>query len=80
MSHATIFVLDQDRAKKFYVEKLGFECKNDVTMDEMGGFRWLTVSPPNQSDLEIVLMPVREGPALDADSAAKLRGLSRAGG
>ena len=59
MSHATIYVLDQDQAKAFYVGKLGFEVKVDHTMPT--GFRWLTVSPKGQPDLEIILMKVGSG-------------------
>src|SRR6185436_6212172 len=72
LSHATIYVLDQDRAKEFYVGKLGFEVRTDATM---GDFRWLTVGPKGQPDLEIVLMPIKPGPMLDADRAAKVRAL-----
>jgi catechol 2,3-dioxygenase-like lactoylglutathione lyase family enzyme len=43
MSHATIYVLDQDVAKDFYVGKLGFEVKVDSSLPN--GFRWLTVAP-----------------------------------
>ena len=59
MSHATIYVLDQDVAKDFYVEKLGFEVKVDQSLPT--GFRWLTVAPKGQSDLEIILMKVGSG-------------------
>jgi catechol 2,3-dioxygenase-like lactoylglutathione lyase family enzyme len=38
-----LWVLDQDEALKFYTEKLGMEVRQDVTMAEMGNFRWLTV-------------------------------------
>jgi catechol 2,3-dioxygenase-like lactoylglutathione lyase family enzyme len=54
MSHATIYVLDQDQAKDFDVGKLGFEVKVDHSMPT--GFRWLTVAPKGQSELEIILM------------------------
>jgi catechol 2,3-dioxygenase-like lactoylglutathione lyase family enzyme len=57
MSHSAIFVLDQDVAKDFYVNKLGFEVKMDESMPN--GFRWLTVSPKGQPDLEIILMKVQ---------------------
>ncbi|HYF64836.1 MAG TPA: VOC family protein, partial [Herpetosiphonaceae bacterium] len=53
LSHATVYVLDQDAAYDFYVNKLGFEVRTDVTID--GGFRWLTVGPKGQRDLELVL-------------------------
>ncbi len=56
LSHTTLFVLDQDKAFDFYVNKLGFTVNTDATMEN--GYRWLTVSPPEQPDLEVVLMPV----------------------
>jgi catechol 2,3-dioxygenase-like lactoylglutathione lyase family enzyme len=64
LSHACLFVLDQDRAKEFYTEKLGFEVRSDVRMgaDFSGageGFRWLTVGPPDQPDVEMILADPR---------------------
>ena len=56
LSHTSLFVLDQDKAYDFYVNKLGFKVNTDATMDN--GYRWLTVNPPDQPDLEIVLMPI----------------------
>ena len=56
MSHTPIFVRNQDSAYDFYVNKLGFEVRTDATME--GGFRWLTVGPATQPDLEIILMPI----------------------
>jgi catechol 2,3-dioxygenase-like lactoylglutathione lyase family enzyme len=53
LSHATIYVRDQEKAHDVYVNKLGFIVKTDMKMDN--GFRWLTVAPPQQPDLEIVL-------------------------
>lgn len=55
LSHTSLFVNDQDKAYDFYVNKLGFKVNTDATMDN--GFRWLTVNPPEQPDLEIVLFP-----------------------
>jgi catechol 2,3-dioxygenase-like lactoylglutathione lyase family enzyme len=60
MSHSAIFVLDQDVAKDFYVNKLGFEVSMDQSMPN--GFRWLTVSPKGQPDLQIILMKVAPSP------------------
>ena len=60
MSHSAIFVLDQDIAKDFYVNKLGFEVSMDQSMPN--GFRWLTVSPKGQPDLQIILMKVAPSP------------------
>ena len=62
LSHATIYVLDQDEALKFYRDKLGFEVRTDATMDS--GFRWLTVSPKTQPELEIVKVTPRYYPEL----------------
>ncbi|HKD84012.1 MAG TPA: VOC family protein [Terriglobales bacterium] len=59
MSHSIIHVLDQDVAKEFYVDKLGFEVKVDASLPN--GFRWLTVAPKGQADLEIILMKVGSG-------------------
>jgi predicted enzyme related to lactoylglutathione lyase len=64
LSHSAIFVLDQDVAKDFYVNKLGFELKMDESMPN--GFRWLTVSPKGQSDMEIILMKVQPSPFTDS--------------
>jgi len=77
MSHTPIFVLDQDEALDFYKNKLGFEVRTDATMDN--GFRWLTVSPKEQPDLEIILMKVEKGIAWDEQSAGKLKELVQAG-
>jgi len=55
LSHTSLFVNDQEKAYDFYVNKLGFKVNTDATMDN--GFRWLTVSPPEQPDLEVVLFP-----------------------
>ena len=65
MSHSAIFVLDQDVAKDFYVNKLGFEVNMDESMPN--GFRWLTVSPKGQSDLQIILMKVAPPPGEFSD-------------
>jgi catechol 2,3-dioxygenase-like lactoylglutathione lyase family enzyme len=59
LSHTSFFVNDQDRAYDFYVNKLGFKVHTDVKMEN--GFRWLTLNPPDQPDLEVVLLPV-DGP------------------
>ena len=55
LSHVTLFVLDQEKAHEFYVGKLGFTVNTDATMGN--GFRWLTVTPPDQPELEIALVP-----------------------
>ena len=76
MSHVCQYVLDQDSAKTFYTEKLGFEVRNDVLMGESfegagAGLRWLTVSPPGQPDVEIILADC--GMGHDRGTADQLR-------
>jgi catechol 2,3-dioxygenase-like lactoylglutathione lyase family enzyme len=68
VSHVTFFVLDQEKAREFYVDKLGFKVNTDVKMEN--GFRWLTVNPPDQPDLEIALLNPLEGLGYDAEVKA----------
>jgi len=75
-SHSTVYVLDQDRAKDFYVNKLGFECRDDA---RMGPFRWLTVGPKTQPDVRIILMGIAASPMMSEENAAMLRKLVEAG-
>jgi catechol 2,3-dioxygenase-like lactoylglutathione lyase family enzyme len=77
LSHTTIYVVDQEEALKFYRDKLGFEVRDDQTMDN--GFRWVTVGPKTQPDLRIVLMALKESPMLGADKVAALRNLLQSG-
>ncbi|MBO0700738.1 MAG: VOC family protein [Zavarzinella sp.] len=77
LNHTTVYVLDQDESLKFYRDKLGFEVRIDATMDN--GFRWLTVGPKTQPELEIILMKVAEGPLWDAETIKTLRELIRKG-
>jgi catechol 2,3-dioxygenase-like lactoylglutathione lyase family enzyme len=77
LSHATVWVLNQDSAYDFYVNKLGFEVRDDHKMDN--GFRWLTVGPKGQPDLNIVLMPTDPSPMMDQETSDALRGLIRKG-
>ena len=75
IAHAQVWVLDQDEALAFYTEKLGMEVRSDVTIDEMGDFRWLTVSPPGQDDIAIVLMAIPGPPMMDDATTEQLRDL-----
>jgi catechol 2,3-dioxygenase-like lactoylglutathione lyase family enzyme len=78
ISHMNVWVEDQDEAKDFYMEKLGFEVREDATLDEYGGYRWLTVGPPDQPDVSVILSaPVP--PALDEESAKKIMALVASG-
>ena len=76
LSHTTIWVLDQESARTFYVDKLGFEVRTD---QNMGSFRWLTVGPKAQKDFELILMKVAPGPMVDDAAAEALRLLVKKG-
>jgi catechol 2,3-dioxygenase-like lactoylglutathione lyase family enzyme len=78
LSHSSIYVLDQERAYNFYVNILGFKVHTDAPLGD-SGFRWITVTPPDQPDLEITLMPVAEGMMSSPESAAQLRSLVEKG-
>jgi catechol 2,3-dioxygenase-like lactoylglutathione lyase family enzyme len=73
LSHTSIYVLNQQSAYDFYVNKLGFKVHTDAPMGE--GMRWLTVCPPEQPELEITLMPVQEGMIFTKESAELMRSL-----
>ncbi len=77
LSHATVYVDDQDAAHDFYVNKLGFEVRTDHKMDN--GFRWLTVGPKEQKDVEIVLMKPSVGPMFDEEDVEALKRLAQKG-
>jgi catechol 2,3-dioxygenase-like lactoylglutathione lyase family enzyme len=77
MSHATIYVTNQDLALEFYRDKLGFKVITDATMD--GGFRWLTVAPNGQPDFEIILMEPKPGFMFEEEAANQLRALIAGG-
>ena len=76
LAHATIYVKDHEEALQFYTQSLGFEVRSDMTMD---GFRWLTVAPKDQKDLELVLMEPKPGFLFDEESAAMLQKLLKKG-
>ncbi|MBL4685686.1 MAG: VOC family protein [Nannocystaceae bacterium] len=72
LSHASIYVEDQDAALEFYTKKLEFEVRMDA---KMAGFRWLTVGPKDQKDVEIVLMSITGGPLRDEETIAQMKAL-----
>ena len=76
---AQVWVHDQDEALAFYTQKLGMEVREDVTLAEMGDFRWLTVGPVGQPDMAIVLMAVPGPPMMDDETALQLRDLMAKG-
>ena len=72
IANAQLWVHDQDEALAFYTEKLGMELRDDITMPELGGFRWLTVGPVGQPDVALVLMTVPGPPVFDEETAKEL--------
>ena len=75
LTHTQVWVHDQDEALAFYTEKLGLELREDVTVPEMGNFRWLSVGVPGQPDVAITLMAVPGPPVFDEDTQRKLKEL-----
>jgi catechol 2,3-dioxygenase-like lactoylglutathione lyase family enzyme len=74
-----IWVHDQDEALAFYTDKLGFEVREDVTMPEMGNFRWLAVGPVGQDDFSVVLMAVPGEPVMEPDTREQVLDLAAKG-
>src|SRR3954454_21880052 len=75
ITNAQLWVHDQDEALAFYTEKVGMEVRADVTVPEMGNFRWLTVGPAGQQDFSIVLMAIPGPPVMDAETGDEVRNL-----
>ena len=75
IANAQLWVHDQDEALAVYTEKLGFSVQADVTVPELGNFRWLTVSPAGQDDMSIVLMAIPGPPVFDDETAGQVRTL-----
>jgi catechol 2,3-dioxygenase-like lactoylglutathione lyase family enzyme len=79
ISTAQLWVHDQDAALEFYTQKLGMEVRSDVTMPELGDFRWLTVGAPGQPEPAIVLMAIPGPPVFDEHTADQVRELMAKG-
>jgi catechol 2,3-dioxygenase-like lactoylglutathione lyase family enzyme len=75
LTHVQVWVNDQDEALKFYTEKLGMELREDVTVPEMGNFRWLSVGVPGQDDVAITLMAIPGPPVFEEDTRQKIQDL-----
>ena len=79
IANAQLWVHDQDEALAFYTEKLGMEVRRDVTMAEMGDFRWLTVGPVGQPDIAIVLMAIPGPPVFEPETTEQIKTLMAKG-
>jgi catechol 2,3-dioxygenase-like lactoylglutathione lyase family enzyme len=79
IANTQLWVHDQDEALAFYTEKLGMEVRSDVTLAELGDFRWLTVGPADQPDVAIALMAIPGQPLMDPETAEQVRSLMAKG-
>lgn len=79
ISATQLWVHDQDEALEYYTKKLGMEVRADVTMPEMGDFRWLTVAPPGQEDAAITLMAIPGPPVMDEETREQVVALMAKG-
>jgi catechol 2,3-dioxygenase-like lactoylglutathione lyase family enzyme len=75
LTNVQVWVDDQDEALAFYTEKLGLELREDVTVPEMGNFRWLSVGVPGQPDVALVLLAVSGPPVFDDETREQIRSL-----
>src|SRR3954452_3310860 len=79
IANSQLWVHDQDEALAFYTQKVGFEVRSDVTMPELGDFRWLTVGPVSQPDFALTLMAIPGQPVMDEATADQVRELMSKG-
>ena len=77
LTHLCVYVLNQDSAYEFYVNKLGFKVHTDVPMNKDA--RWLTVTPPEQPELEITLFLLTEGGVFDKETVKTMTALVKRG-
>ena len=79
IASAQLWVHNQDEALAFYTQKVGMEVKSDVTVPELGDFRWLTVGPPGQDEVSIVLMAIPGPPVFEADTVEEIKSVMAKG-
>jgi catechol 2,3-dioxygenase-like lactoylglutathione lyase family enzyme len=79
LASTQLWVHDQEEALAFYTEKLGMEVRADVTLPELGDFRWLTVAPPGEEEFSIVLMAIPGPPVMDPGTTDEVKTLMAKG-
>src|SRR5437867_12148236 len=79
LTNTQVWVHDQDEALAFYTEKLGMELREDVTVPELGNFRWLSVGLPGQPDVAITLMAIPGPPVFDEETRKQIQALMAKG-
>ena len=75
LTHVNVWVHDQDEALAFYTEKLGMELRDDVTVPEMGNFRWQTVGIPGHDEVALTLMTIPGAPMFEEETQEQLKSL-----
>jgi catechol 2,3-dioxygenase-like lactoylglutathione lyase family enzyme len=75
LANVQVWVHDQDEALAYYTDKLGLELREDVTVPEMGNFRWLSVGVPGQEDVAITLMAIPGPPVFEKETRAQIQAL-----
>jgi uncharacterized glyoxalase superfamily protein PhnB len=78
IASAHLWVHDQEVALKYWTEKVGMEVRQDVSLPDLD-FRWLTVGPPGQDDVSIVLMAVPGEPVMDEPTRKQVLDLTAKG-
>jgi uncharacterized glyoxalase superfamily protein PhnB len=76
---AQLWVHDQEEALEFYTKRVGMEIRSDVTVPELGNFRWLTVGAPGQEDVAVTLMAIPGAPVMYEQTAKEVRALMAKG-
>jgi uncharacterized glyoxalase superfamily protein PhnB len=79
IANAQLWVHDQEEALAFWTQKVGMEVRADVTLPEMGDFRWLAVGPPGQDDVSVVLMAIPGEPVMDGATREEVQNLMAKG-
>ena len=79
LTNVLVWVHDQDEALAFYTDKLGLELRHDVTVPELGNFRWLTVGVPGQPDVAVTLMAIPGPPVFDDETREQIVALMSKG-
>ena len=79
IANAQLWVHDQEEALAFWTDKVGMEVRADVTLPELGDFRWLAVGPSGQEDVSIVLMAIPGPPVMDEETKGQVETLMAKG-
>ena len=79
VANGQVWVHDQDEALEFWTKKIGWEVRADITMEELGGFRWLSVGAPGQDDFSLALMAIPGPPVMDEQTKKQVEDLMSKG-